>query len=300
MTREPARAFVATVTCFHPDEGLNLPASRAQVRRQVEAGNDILCAGTNGDFTALLLEEKIALAEAVLDEVAGRAKVIVNVGAPSTFETLKLARAVDALGVDGLSVITPYFIACTQEGLKRHFMAIADAVTAPVYLYDIPARTQNHIEPATAEALAAHGNIVGIKDSGGGQQSLEEYLGVSARAPGFGVWSGPDHLALWALRNGAAGAISGLGNVAPELLAGIVRAFNAGDMGRAEALQERFSALRKDLYALGFPPAMVKRALHLSDPSVGASRQPALPPDPEQDARIRAVLNAHGLTAAAA
>lgn len=297
MTLADKRSYVAVVTCFHDDETLNLDASRAQVRRQVDAGNNILCAGTNGDFTALLFDEKLALTEAVLQEVAGKARIMVNVGAPSTFETVKLAQAVDRLGVDALSVITPYFIDCTQDGLERHFQTVADSVQTPVYLYDIPARTQNHIEPQTARRMARHGNIHGIKDSGGSQSTLQDYLAVSAENPGFGVWSGPDHLALWALENGAAGVISGLGNVAPEILAGLIRAFNSGDIAAAQCWQDRFSALRKDLYALGYPPAMVKRALHVMDPQVGASRQPALLPDPLQDAAIARLLTDHALLA---
>ena len=173
-------------------------------------------------------------------------------------------------------------------------------MTTPVYLYDIPARTQNHIEPATAKRLAAHGNIAGIKDSGRSQETLEAYLGVGREVTGFDVYSGPDHLVLWALRNGARGCISGLGNVMPEVLAGIVAAFNKGDIAEAERLQERFGAFRKDLYALGYPPALVKRALYLMDNSVGASRQPALLPDPVQDAKIADILEKHGLITKAA
>ena len=289
-------AFVALVTCFNDDETLNLDATRAQVRRQVAAGNDIMCAGTNGDFSALTHDEKLRLTEAVLDEAAGRVRVMVNAGMPATYETLQLARAFDRMGVDGIAVITPFFIACTQDGLERHFATVADAVSTPVYLYDIPARTQNHIEPETARRLAAHGNIGGIKDSGGQQKTLEEYLAVARESDGFDVWSGPDNLVLWSLQNGAAGAISGLGNVMPETLAAIIRAFDAGDMDEAQRQQERYTAFRTDLYGLGFPPALVKRALWCMDPSVGASRQPALLPDPAQDAQIRAILAKYDLT----
>ena len=203
------------------------------------------------------------------------------------------------IGVDGIAVITPFFIACTQDGLIRHFSAVADAVTTPVYLYDIPARTQNHIEPGTAKALAAHGNIAGIKDSGGAQETLEALSQGFREVSGFTVYSGPDHLVHWAFRNGAKGCISGLGNVMPETLAAIVTAFNAGDEAGAAKAQEAFGAFRKDLYGLGYPPALVKRVLYLMDPSVGASRQPALLPDPEQDARIAALLVKHGLVAEA-
>ncbi|MDH2328443.1 dihydrodipicolinate synthase family protein [Cereibacter sp. SYSU M97828] len=290
MTKE---AYVALVTCFNDDETINFDATRAQVRRQVSAGNNIMCAGTNGDFTALTFDEKVALTEAVADEVAGRAKIIVNAGMPATYETVMLAKEFDRIGVDGIAVITPFFIACTQDGMVRHFTAVADAVNTPVYLYDIPARTQNHIEPATAKALAAHGNIVGIKDSGGAQDTLEEYLSLAS--DDFAVYSGPDNLVHWSLQNGAKGCISGLGNVLPEVLAGIIRAFNAGDEAEAAKQQEIFGNFRKDLYGLGYPPALVKRALYLMDNSVGASRQPALLPDPAQDAKIADILKKYAL-----
>ena len=297
MTQSLRSAYVALVTCFNEDETLNLAATRAQVRRQVEAGNDIMCCGTNGDFTALTQGEKIELLEAVVDEVAGRVKVIANAGCPATFETLQLARAFDRMGIEGIAVITPYFIACTQDGLIRHFETVADAVTTPVYLYDIPARTQNHIKPETARVLARHPNIAGIKDSGGSTETVLEYLGVAQDEGNFEVYCAPDHLVHWGLQEGCAGVISGLGNVAPKVLADIIAGFNSGDSARADAAQAVFAGLRKDLYALGFPPALVKRALYQMDPSVGLSRQPALLPDAAQDAAIRDILRRYGLTA---
>lgn len=290
-------AYVALVTCFNDDETVNYEATRAQVRRQIAAGNNIMVCGTNGDFSALLLEEKIRLCHEVAEEVAGRVKVIANVGCPSTFETLTLARTVDGIGLHGLAVITPYFIACTQDGLIRHFSTVADAVTTPVYLYDIPARTQNHIAPDTLHRLAQHDNIAGLKDSGGSQESVLEYLSATQDNDGFEIYCAPDHLVLWGLQEGCAGVVSGLGNVAPEILARILSGFNAGEMDKAQDAQNTFGALRADLYALGFPPAMVKRALFQNDPTVGLSRQPALLPDADQDKAIRTILEKHGLRA---
>ncbi|MBY5620787.1 dihydrodipicolinate synthase family protein [Rhizobium leguminosarum] len=292
MTR---KAFVAIVTCFNDDETINYEATRAQVRRQVAAGNNIMCAGTNGDFSALTHGEKVKLLEEVVDEVGGKVDVIVNAGMPATFETLQLAKEFDRIGVTGIAVITPFFIACAQHGLIRHFSTVADAVNTPVYLYDIPARTQNHIEPETARKLATHGNIAGIKDSGGAQETLAAYLQVSKEVEGFEVYSGPDHLVLWSLQNGAAGCISGLGNAMPDVLAGIVGGFNSGNIAEAERQQEIYTAFRTDLYAHGFPPAMVKRALYLQDSSVGASRQPALLADSEQDKKIVEILKKYDL-----
>ncbi|MBY3132006.1 MULTISPECIES: dihydrodipicolinate synthase family protein [Rhizobium] len=289
------KAFVAIVTCFNDDETINYEATRAQVRRQVAAGNNIMCAGTNGDFSALTHGEKVKLLEEVVDEVGGKVDVIVNAGMPATFETLQLAKEFDRIGVTGIAVITPFFIACAQDGLIRHFSTVADAVNTPVYLYDIPARTQNHIEPETARKLATHGNIAGIKDSGGAQETLAAYLQVSKEVEGFEVYSGPDHLVLWSLQNGAAGCISGLGNAMPDVLAGIVGGFNSGNIAEAERQQEIYTAFRTDLYAHGFPPAMVKRALYLQDSSVGASRQPALLADSEQDKKIVEILKKYDL-----
>lgn len=283
-------AFVALVTCFDEDENLDLAATRAQVRRQVTAGNAIMAAGTNGDFSALTFKEKVRLLEAVKDEAGDKVSVFANAGMPATFETVLLAKEFDRIGLDGIAVITPYFIDCTQDGMERHFTRVADAVKAPIYLYDIPARTQNHIEPATATRLAKHGNIKGIKDSGGTQDTLAAYLEVGKNADDFEIYSGPDHLVLWALQNGAAGCISGLGNVLPETLAELVAAFDVNDIPRAQAAQDRYTAFRTDLYALGYPPALVKRALWCMDPSVGASRQPALISDAAQDNAIRQVL----------
>lgn len=291
---EQKEAFVALVTCFNADETINYDATRAQVRRQIEAGNNIMCAGTNGDFSALTFDEKVRLCGEVVDEVAGKAKVIVNAGMPATYETTLLAREFDRIGVDGIAVITPFFIACTQDGLIRHFTSVADAVETPIYLYDIPARTQNHIEPETARVLAAHGNIAGIKDSGGAQDTLEAYMAVGRDRDDFDVYSGPDQLVHWALTHGAKGCISGLGNVLPDVLAQIVSCVNAGDEAGATAAQQTYTAFRTDLYKLGFPPALVKRALYLRDSSVGASRQPALLPTPEQDAEIDAILKKYG------
>ncbi|MBO0346319.1 dihydrodipicolinate synthase family protein [Roseibium sp. CAU 1637] len=292
MTRN---AHVALVTCFNEDETINYEATRAQVRRQVAAGNDLMVCGTNGDFSALTHDEKIRLTQEVMDEVQGRVKVIANLGCPATFETLQLAKAVDGLGLHGIAVITPYFIACTQDGLIRHFTTIADAVKTPVYLYDIPARTQNHIEPATAKVLAKHPNIAGIKDSGGSSETVLEYLEVAKEVGSFEVYCAPDHLVLWGLEQGCAGVVSGLGNVAPELLAQIIKGFNEGDIDSAKAAQENFAGLRVDLYALGFPPALVKRALYMNDRSVGLSRQPALLPDADQDAKIAEILTNRNL-----
>lgn len=289
--------FVALVTCFDEQEAIRYSATRKQVQRQLAAGNNILCCGTNGDFTALTFDEKVRLCAEVVEEAGGRVKIFANVGAPGTYETIRLGKECVRQGVDAVAVITPYFISCTQEGLFTHFSRVADALEKPVYLYDIPARTQNHIEPETAARLADHPNIAGIKDSGGEQKTLDEYLAIANSRDDFDVFSGPDSLIYYALSKGAKGCISGLGNVMPKPLNAICKEFERGNLDAAQAQQDLFTRLRVDLYALGYAPAMVKRALYLMDESVGASRQPALLSTPELDGRISAILKKYGVSA---
>ena len=288
--------FVALVTCFNQDETINYDAIRRQVRRQVDVGNNILACGTNGDFTSLLYEEKIKVTETIADEAGGKVQVFANAGCPSTHESIQLGRDMIKAGADALSVIAPYFIACTQEGLYNHFSRLADAVSKPVYLYDIPARTQNHIEPITANRLADHGNIKGIKDSGGTKETLDAYIAITKSGKDFIVFAGPDSLIYYALEKGAAGCVSGLANVAPETVNAICREFAAGNHTGALHQQDILTGLRTDLYAFGYPPAMVKRALYLMDATVGASRQPALIPTLELDDDLKKVLTQHGFS----
>lgn len=270
-----AGPFVAIVTPFNADETLNTAALTRQVERQAGAGNGIFCAGTNGEFYTLSFEEKVEVAATCVSATAGRVPVLAHIGEISTHQTIVLGKAVAPLGVKAVSVVTPSFIACSQDELIAHYRRVADALTVPVYLYNIPARTGNTILPATAAVLADHPNIIGIKDSAGSQESLDGFLEVARGRDDFDVLVGPDHLILHGLKNGAAGCISGLGNIAPTTLNSIHASFVAGDIAKAEAAQAHYGELRKALYAHGFPPTMVKRALFLAMADVGKSRGPA-------------------------
>jgi 4-hydroxy-tetrahydrodipicolinate synthase len=283
-----AGPFVAIVTPIRQDESVDYGALERQVERQAKAGNGVFCGGTNGEFYALSFGERIAVAEICVKAAKDRAPVLAHIGEVSTHQTIALGKAVQCLGIKAVSAVTPSFIACSQAELIGHYRRVADALSVPVYLYNIPARTGNKFEPDTVRTLAEHPNIIGIKDSAGSQESLDGFLAIARERPDFDVLVGPDSLILHGLKNGAAGCISGLGNVAPVTLNAIWSAFSKGDVAGAEAHQARFGALRKELYALGFPPAMVKRALYHAIPEVGASRGPVLIPA-EADARIKEV-----------
>jgi 4-hydroxy-tetrahydrodipicolinate synthase len=280
--------FVAIVTPFDAQEEVNEAALVAQVERQALAGNGVFCAGTNGEFYTLSAAEKVRVAEICVSAAAGRVPVLAHIGEISTHETIALGRQIQKLDIAAVSVVTPSFIACTQDELIAHYRRVADAVAKPVYLYNIPARTGNTIDPATARVLADHPNIVGIKDSAGSQESLDGFLAIARERADFDVLVGPDSLILHGLRNGAAGCISGLGNISPVTLRAIYDAHQAGDAVAADQHQARYSELRKELYAHGFPPTMVKCGLRSMMPAVGPSRSPAQV-SAEVEAKVRVV-----------
>lgn len=264
--------LTAIVTPFTASGELNLTALRQQVERQLAAGNGIFCGGTNGEFFVLNEAEKIAVAETYVEAVAGRAPVVAHIGEVSTRETIRLGQQIAKSGVDAVSVITPWFVPLKQDELVSHYTAIADALSVPVFLYNIPARTGNTIEPQTARQLAAHGNIIGIKDSAGSYESLKGFLDAVKDIDGFNVLNGPDSLIHQGFVDGCSACISGLANVAPREINAIWSTFQAGDIAASRLAQENVTGLRTDLYKVAFSPAAVKKALQLMGHEVGDSR----------------------------
>jgi len=289
--------FVALVTAFRQDESVDYDAIAAQVKRQIAAGNDLFVCGTNGDFSSLTFGERVKVVETCAS-LKGSARLIANAGFPSTYETILLAKEYQALGVEALAAITPYFIACTQEGLYRHYASIAEAISVPLYIYEIPARTGNSIEVETMARLAKQGNVKGIKDSSGKTERLDRLAQICVENPGFELYNGTDSFILYGLRKGASGCVSGLANVAPDWVRAIVSAFEKGDEEKAEVAQQRLNGLRERLYSFGYAPAMVKRALYLMDKNVGNNRLPALVPDRAIDEGIFSLLLDLGLVRA--
>ncbi|MER1640181.1 dihydrodipicolinate synthase family protein [Klebsiella aerogenes] len=264
--------LTAIVTPFTASGELNLTALCQQVERQLAADNGIFCGGTNGEFFVLNEAEKIAVAETCVEAVAGRAPVVAHIGEVSTRETIRLGQQIAKSGVDAVSVITPWFVPLKQDELVSHYTAIADALSVPVFLYNIPARTGNTIEPQTARQLAAHGNIIGIKDSAGSYESLKGFLDAVKDIDGFNVLNGPDSLIHQGFVDGCSACISGLANVAPREINAIWSTFQAGDIEASRLAQENVTGLRTDLYKVAFSPAAVKKALQLMGHEVGDSR----------------------------
>ena len=274
MTTHIRGVLTAIVTPFDPSGDVCIQRLRAQVQRQMKFDNGIFCNGTNGEFFVLSRSEKLLVTETCVNEVNGKVPVVAHIGEISTATTIKLGKAVAAMGVDAVSVIAPFFVPLKQNELIYHYSAIADAVPVPVFLYNIPGRTGNTIEPATAAKLAEHPNIIGIKDSAGSYESLKGFLDAVKDIPNFDVLSGPDHLAHQGFVDGCSACISGLANVSPEGVSLIWKHFRDGNIEKSKAAQDFISGLRKDLYAVAFAPAAVKKAAVLLGEDVGESRYP--------------------------
>lgn len=274
MRKKIEGVLTAIVTTFDDNGDFCPKRMRRQVQRQLSNGNSIFCNGTNGEFFVLNAQEKIAITGTCIDEVAGKAPVMAHIGEISTRETIKLGKEIEKLGVDAVSVIAPYFIPLKQEELIYHYTKIADALTVPVFLYNIPARTGNTITPETAAKLGEHQNILGIKDSAGSYESLKGFLDVANGMKNFDVLTGPDSLIYQGFVDGCIGSISGLANVAPGKINAIWQYFKEGNLTQSKAAQDAVGELRKNLYATVFSPAAVKKALTLMGEDVGVSRYP--------------------------
>jgi 4-hydroxy-tetrahydrodipicolinate synthase len=271
-----------------------MTALRRQVNRQASAGNGVFCAGTNGEFYALSFEEKVLVAETCVEAAQGRVPVLAHIGEISTHQTIALGKAVERLGVKAVSAITPSFLTCSQDELIDHFRRVADALSVPLYLYNLPARTGNTLEPETARALAGHPNIIGVKDSAGSQESLDGFLAVARGRPDFDVLVGPDSLALHGLRNGAAGCISATANVNAR---GIRQLYDNAGRGEADKLQDGITRLRKALQAWPMIPVLKALIAHYREDAEWAQVRPPFVRLPSADAQkaVETMAQQHGL-----
>lgn len=290
MSQKISGVLTAIVTSFDKEGAFNPASQREQVKRQLAAGNGIFCGGTNGEFFVLNEQEKIAVTETCVDEVNGRAPVVAHIGEISTRETIRLGKQIAKLGVDAVSVITPYFVPLKQDELIYHYQTVADALDVPLFLYNIPARTGNTLQPETVRTLASHPNIIGIKDSAGSYESLSGFIQAAEGIDNFDVLNGPDSLIHQGFVDGCSACISGLANAAPKEINAIWARFNAGDIEGSRAAQENVTGLRTDLYSIGFSPAAVKKAVSLLGYNVGESRY-AVRFSAEEEQKIRQVVN---------
>ncbi len=245
-------SMVAIVTPMTPDGQIDWPAWDRLLDFHLDAGTDgIVVAGTTGESPTLSLDEIAALTRRAVAHCRGRTQVLVGSGTHSTAETVSRSRALSALGVDGIMVVTPYYNKPPQEGLLRHFMAAAEVSAVPVVLYNVPGRTAVDLLPGTVARLAAHPRVVAVKEATGTLQRLAQ---LRAECPAdFVILSGDDATGIDWIEAGAHGVISVTANVAPRRLREACAAALAGDMPTARALDASLQRLHRDLFVESSP-----------------------------------------------
>jgi 4-hydroxy-tetrahydrodipicolinate synthase len=249
--------------------------------------------GTTGESPTLDHDEHIRVVELAVCAAAGRVPVLAGTGANSTQEAIQLTRRAEEVGADGSLQVAPYYNKPGQEGIYRHFSAIARATRLPIMLYSIPGRCGVEIGVETVRRLAAdHRNVIGIKEAGGSCDRVSQLR--AACGPKFLIMSGDDSLTLPFMSVGAQGVVSVASNVAPREVSRMVRAFREGDSRSALRLHARLYPLFRNLF-VETNPVPCKAALQLMGAMADEVRLPLVAASEDTVARIRATLEELGL-----
>ncbi len=286
----------ALVTPFRKDLSLDEATLRRLVQRQIRAGIDFLVpCGTTGESPTLTRAEHLRVIEITLEEAKGKVPVVGGAGGYNTAEVIELARELQHMGVDGILSVTPYYNKATQEGLYQHYKAIASAVPLPIIVYNVPGRTAVNVETATLKRLAEIDNIVGVKEASG---NIGQMAAVCHNMPErFDVLCGDDAVTIPLIALGGRGLISVASNEIPAEMTQLVRLALAGDFAGARALQRTWLPLM-EVNFVESNPIPVKAAMAMMGLIEPVYRLPMVPPLPQSQARIEAVLKSVGLLAA--
>ncbi len=284
----------ALVTPFRKDLSLDEEALRRLVRRQIDAGiNFLVPCGTTGESPTLTSAEQRRVVEITIDEARPRkVPVVAGAGGNNTEHVIEMARAFQALGADGILSVAPYYNKPTQEGLYQHYKAIANAISLPIILYNIPGRTGVNIEPVTIARLAEIGNIVGVKEASGNISQMAVVLDMVPS--NFLVLSGDDAITLPLMAIGGKGLISVSSNEIPAEMTRIVQLALANDFAAAREIHRRYAKLM-EVNFIETNPGPVKAAMALMGLLEPVFRLPLVAPKPENLAKIRSALEAVGL-----
>jgi 4-hydroxy-tetrahydrodipicolinate synthase len=285
-------AGVALVTPFKKDGSLDEAALRRCVKRQVEAGIDVLVpCGTTGESVTLDAAEQRRVIEITLAE-AGKVPVLAGAGTNDTRTAVEKSKAAAALGAHGVLSVGPYYNKPMPEGYYRHFATIADAVSVPVVIYNVPGRTGSNIDPKTLHRLAGHGNVRGVKEASGSLGQIMEIL--RDRPEGFEVLSGDDAFTLAVMAHGGEGVISVAANQVPGPMHDLVAACARGDFAEGRRIHNRLLRLM-NLNFVESNPVPVKASLALLGLCEESYRLPMCPPTEATREALRDALRELGL-----
>ncbi|MGA1423924.1 MAG: 4-hydroxy-tetrahydrodipicolinate synthase [Steroidobacteraceae bacterium] len=287
-----AGSSVAIVTPMRADGSIDFAAWDRLLDYHVRHETDaIIVGGTTGESATITDVELRQLVVAAQSFVRGRARVLAGAGLSSTAATIERVRSLSDLGVDGLLVVTPAYVKPTQEGLFRHYVAVAEASAVPVMLYNVPGRTGVDMQPATVARLAAVPQIVAIKEAVADTTRIETLCKL---APSITILSGDDPTACSAILAGAQGVVSVTANVAPQGMARMIKAARAGDVAAARAIDATLAGLHSELFCEP-NPIPVKWALERMGLIGPGIRLPLVSLSAEYGPRVEAAIARAGL-----
>lgn len=287
-------AGVAIITPMNEDLSVNFDKLGEIIEEQIAGGTDaIIICGTTGEASTLSHGEHLRAIKYTIDKVAKRIPVIAGTGSNATDTAIMLSTEAEKYGADGLLLVTPYYNKATQNGLIQHFTAIANSVSIPIILYNVPSRTGCNILPETAVKLAKNvKNIVGIKEASGNISQVAKLMQLADGC--IDLYSGNDDQIVPLLSLGGKGVISVLSNVAPRQTHDIVAKFMEGDVKRSCELQLKAIPLIDALFC-EVNPIPVKAAMNLQGKNVGLPRLPLTDMEPQNKERMRNALEKFGV-----
>jgi 4-hydroxy-tetrahydrodipicolinate synthase len=291
-------SMVAVVTPMDADGAVNYRQFAKLIDFHVDAGTEgLVVAGTTGESATLEHAEHLEAIEKGCELARGRIPIIAGTGSNSTAQTLKLSRAVDRLPIAAFLVVTPYYNKPTQEGMRRHFAAVADAVSRPLILYNVPGRTGVDLKPDTVIKLAAHANIQAIKEATGELNRV--HVLRDALGPKFQLLSGDDATSCEFMLQGGDGVISVTANVAPAAMRRLCDASRARKRAEAERIDATLQPLHRTLFCESnpIPVKWAVQQMGLIGPGI---RLPLTPLAPQYHAAVLDAMTAAGVRVAAA
>ena len=284
-------AMTALITPFAND-AVDVAKLKANVEEQLAVGMDgLVPVGTTGESPTLSHDEHRRVIETVVQTVAGRAKVVAGTGSNATSEAGELTRFAQQVGADAALIVNPYYNKPTQEGLYRHFMAIAEAAEIPIVLYNIPGRCGVALTTDTIVRLAEHENIVAVKEATG---SLDQSSDIVASCD-LTVLSGDDSLTLPIMSVGGKGVISVISNLLPARVKALTDAALAGDFEQARTLHLQLFPLCRAMLSMATNPIPIKTAMKLAGKDTGDLRLPMCPMDETLEAKLETLLRKHSV-----
>lgn len=282
-------ATVALVTPFTENGKIDESQLRMLVDRQIELGtNVILACGTTGESATLSHAEHHHVMDIVINQVNHRVPVICGAGSNATHEAISLSKHAEAQGADAILSVGPYYNKPTQEGFYRHFRTIAESVSLPLIIYNVPGRTGSNIEAKTALRLAEIDNIIGIKEASGNLSQIMNIL--RSRPEDFLVLSGDDALSLALIALGGDGTISVVANETPDLFSQMISAALNGDWNRARELHQQLLPLMETNF-IETNPIPVKTALAMMGIIEDNFRLPLVPMAPHNREILQTILS---------